>query len=869
MMCNHRVSLLFAAFTLLSLSAGVALSAAPKSNELGPVDFRYALPWWQTAICLPDDPDKTLVGKEGQILFDYGYHNGYRDFAISLQPDPASGTKWVRQETLSARAPIVETRKESGAIKIVEQTFVVVPTQEKPADATKIERLDGDGRELNWAKPGKACPAAFADIMLAMNGELRYRLSVPAGGRMTLVFGLCEGWHKEAGKRPLVLSAEGAASQTVDPVKDFGANQPGCYRLQAKDENHDGFIDITVGTPKDSPDRNAILNALWAFQGDTPDGETLLAKPAAAYAFLSAAMAMPERRVIVLITLQNTGSAVVACRPTLHISSTLPVTFSAQDGVVMIGGTTRLTAAEGIDFCQIKSNADALVSLAPINLGAKASAQVAYIIDRNTATSSAPGGAGPGARASLSVVQAHQLRNAARDWWEKLDLPYQAVQIPDAGIQEMIESSIRNIWQAREIKQGKIAFHVGPTCYRGLWIVDGSFLLESAAILGRGQDARSGIEYMLGKQKPDGGFELMARYWKENGIVLWAATRHALLMQDQEWLRSKWPALRRVVDNTKALRAMASKDPKALDYRLLPAGFIDGGLVGEGKPEYSNIEWNLVGLKAAVAAAQWLDEKDDAIAWQKEYDDFYAAFRQAAARDMLKDRFGNAYLPTMMDNAGNFTPQKGQWSFCHAIYPGQIFAIDDPLAQGQMAMLRATKVEGMVCDTGWMQDGLWNYFASFYGHAALWMGHGDEAAEVLYDFANHAAPTRVWREEQKPLGKGNDEVGDMPHNWASAEFIRLAVHLLEIDRGDELHLLEGMPAAWLKPGMATRLNGVATPFGPLTMAVAAAADGKTARLEIKPLAANCKAVVVHIPDGSTQRISPTEGGAINFPIQEK
>ena len=55
---------------------------------------------------------------------------------------------------------------------------------------------------------------------------------------------------------------------------------------------------------------------------------------------------------------------------------------------------------------------------------------------------------------------------------------------------------------------------------------------------------------------------------------------------------------------------------------------------------------------------------------------------------------GNAYLPTMMGNAGQFTPQKGQWAFCHAVYPGQIFAVDDPLAAGQMAMLRATKVEG-------------------------------------------------------------------------------------------------------------------------------------------------------------------------------
>jgi hypothetical protein len=340
------------------------------------------------------------------------------------------------------------------------------------------------------------------------------------------------------------------------------------------------------------------------------------------------------------------------------------------------------------------------------------------------------------------------------------------------------------------------------------------------------------------------------------------------LTQDKDWLRSKWHALRRVLENTKKLRDQASKDAKALDYRLLPAGFIDGGL-SEPQPEYSNVQWNLAGLKAAIAAAHWLGETADEKAWQMEYDDFFATFRKAAERDMLKDKYGNAYLPTMMGNYGNHTPQKGQWSFCHAIYPGQVFAIDDPLAQGQMNMLRATKVEGMVCDTGWMQDGLWTYFASFYGHAALWMGHGDEAAQVLYDFANHAVPTRVWREEQKPVGKGNEEVGDMPHNWASAEFIRLAVHLLEIDRGDELHLLEGMPTEWLRPGMTTRLSGVATPFGPLNMSVVVAADGKSAALEVKPLAANCKAIIAHLPGGAKREIAPQQGGKITFPIAAK
>ena len=78
--------------------------------------------------------------------------------------------------------------------------------------------------------------------------------------------------------------------------------------------------------------------------------------------------------------------------------------------------------------------------------------------------------------------------------------------------------------------------------------------------------------------------------------------------------------------------------------------------------------------------------------------------------------------------SGADTPQRAQWSFCHGVYPGRLFAQADPMVMGN-----------------------------------------------------------------------------------------LAIHLLVLDRGSELHLLEGLPAAWLKPGMVTRLKQVATPFGPLTL----------------------------------------------------
>jgi hypothetical protein len=200
-----------------------------------------------------------------------------------------------------------------------------------------------------------------------------------------------------------------------------------------------------------------------------------------------------------------------------------------------------------------------------------------------------------------------------------------------------------------------------------------------------------------------------------------------------------------------------------------------------------------------------------------------------------------------MRDGGKTLPQKAQWAFLHAVYPGGVFAPDDPLVAGNMAMLRSVECEGLVLDTGWLSQGVWNYFGSFYAHAWLWLGDGRKAAETLYAFGNHASPLLAWREEHMPQGKGDANVGDMPHNWASAEFIRLVRHLLVLERGDELHLLEGLPAEWVRPGMAVRLREVATQFGPMSLELRAGADGTRAVLQLDPPVRNRpRRIVLHL-----------------------
>lgn len=582
------------------------------------------------------------------------------------------------------------------------------------------------------------------------------------------------------------------------------------------------------------------------------------------------------RNDMILVSVANRDPAPRTITPRLAVDTIRPFAFQPESQRVSVNGFETITASLGMTGVSEAAKSLRYIQLEPLTVPAGGMASFFVLFSGGRSIVVSPS----------TLPQALASRQHAAEYWEKAPLPYGRVQVPDAGIQALIDSSIRNIWQAREIKNGLPAFQVGPTVYRGLWIVDGSFLLEAAAILGAGDQARSGLAHELTFQKPDGRIQVMKdhtgrrmdgttmenrNFTKENGIVLWTCFRHAQLTRDKAWLESVWPRLERIAGYIRDLRRQTLANPALPEAGLMPPGFPDGGIGGTIE-EYTNSYWNLVGLHEFVAAARWLGKDSEAAAWQREYDDFMQAFRRAALRDMRTDPSGSRYLPIRMD--GGDLPQRGQWAFLHAVYPGKLFPSDDPMVAGNMAMLEATEREGMVYGTGWDAKGIWNYFGSFYGHAWLWLGNGAKAANALYAFANHAAPTLDWREEQSLRGEPFSKVGDMPHNWASAEFIRLSVHLIELDRGGELHLFEGVPARWALPGSVTSLKGVATPFGVLTAELRVSGDGRSAHITVEPLAdPSCSRIVVHLNNwaGAARPpidLSPRQRNELTVPINQ-
>ncbi len=827
----------------------LAVSLPLRSDQDLKVDFGYQPPQWRTAICPPDDPYKTLVDEKGRLL--QHYPGRQRWFGTEIEVVVHNEAKITGQELASPRVAIVQTYQETPDLTILQEIFAL--REEGPARPPQkytAQRKDGSQVERNWAKPIGDVTGKLSSIALHREVAVQYHILVQPGTAVTVALGLCEGWHDQPGKRAMNLSVEGAPTQQVDMVADLGKNVAGAFWFDARDVNNDGFINLSVLAAEKSQDNAAILNGFWVFDSDVKkDDAALLAGQLDAQAALvhyAGERDNISRNDIVLVHVTNKNAEPQTVEPKIIINSQRTLQL-LNDHVQLdnheIIRTTHPIAS--LNEEKLENAGQATMTLAPITIPGRQTASFAVVY----------GGGGWIHNPPLTIADAQQARRQCQTFWETVMLPYGRITVPDENIQALIDSSIRNIWQAREIKNGLPAFHVGATCYRALFIVDGAFILEAANMVGAGQDTRAGIEYTLTFQQEDGRFEILPRYHKENGIVLWTCVRHAMLTQDKAWLKSIWPKLEKTVAYIKHLRQLSYEDDTPLNDGLVPAGLADGGIGWTDNYEYTNVYWNLLGLKTIIQAAHWLDKNQQADEWQREYDDFYATFRKSAQRDMRYDIHGNRYLPILMAVEDRvlknshiwYYPCKAQWSFCHGVYPGQLFDKDDALVKGNLDMLATYEKEGMITTTGWLTDGIWNYFASFYGHALLWQGNGRGAAQQLYAMANHASPLLAWLEEQGYKGDAISENGDMPHNWASAEFIRLAIHMLALDRGNELHLFEGLPVEWTRPGMVTRLDGAATPFGPLTFALHINDNGKSASLKVEPLSdTSCEKIIVHV-----------------------
>lgn len=487
-----------------------------------------------------------------------------------------------------------------------------------------------------------------------------------------------------------------------------------------------------------------------------------------------------------------------------------------------------------------------------------------------------PAVTGMAADNGIDLVWAEDALRAERAFWQSrtgLRLP---IQVPDPDLQDMLIAAARNMLQAREPDaDGVSVFQVGPTVYRGLWVVDGHFLLEAARYLDLAAEPRREVRPLLARVRPDGSINALADvadsmqhpHTKETAIGIATLVRQWELTGDDDWLIEVWPIVRDGVEHIRRLRAAALELPRdSPAYGLMPPAFADGGAAGI-RPELTTALWTAAGLRSAaraagaVAAARPdLDSQVETI--ERMAQELRADIDRVAARYAGTLSDGERYLPMLLPGSGRHhthvgvddptpqhqvRPQTATWALAQAIWPGEVFAPDDPVVTDFLHLLELIDgEEGIPVETGWLPyRAVWTYYASFAAHVWLYADEPEKAVSLLYAMCNHAAPTRVWREEQSLRSERDGRIwGDMPHNWASAELIRLVRHLAVFECGAELRLLRGVPRWWLEAGTLS-VSSTPTRFGRVDVEVDTPTIGVTFS-ELWQLPERC---VLDVPEG--------------------
>lgn len=235
----------------------------------------------------------------------------------------------------------------------------------------------------------------------------------------------------------------------------------------------------------------------------------------------------------------------------------------------------------------------------------------------------------------------------------------------------------------------------------------------------------------------------------------------------------------------------------------------------------------MVGLKTVGAAGEQQGMPHIARATTT-YRELQAAFNECAAQEMRSFNGQFEYLPMLLKEDPDWQlpnpwdrprPQQAQYTLSHSIYPGRIFDPEHPIVKGHLELMRAVAREGIPAETGWTHhESIWTYNAAFVAEVYLWLGMTQAAHDTFVGFLNHASPQYCWREEQ-PLQNAllGSYVGDMPHNWASAECIRYMRHIMALEDGPNLRLLAGITDGELALNSPYVLKGTPTRFGRLDL----------------------------------------------------
>ncbi|HXO26666.1 MAG TPA: hypothetical protein VOA80_04945, partial [Thermoanaerobaculia bacterium] len=380
------------------------------------------------------------------------------------------------------------------------------------------------------------------------------------------------------------------------------------------------------------------------------------------------------------------------------------------------------------------------------------------------------------------------------------------------------------------------ALRPGTRSYARSWIRDGALISEALLRLGATREVRDFATWYAGYQEPGGKVPCCvdargADPVPENdspGELLYLFASYYRFSGDRPFLEAGWQHVEGAVGYIDELRQQrrtaAWRQPEKLAcFGLLPESISHEGYSAHPVHSYWDDFFALRGLGDAAGLARALGKDGVAARWSAMRDELRADLL-ASLRRTIAGR-GLDYIPGSVELA-DFDPT----STAIALAPGGELA-DLPAAELRRTFERYDQELARR-----RQGGDWTSYTPYElrnAGAFVRLGWRERALQLLAGMMADRRPPGwnqwpevVWRDPRYP-----GFLGDLPHAWVAAEYVRAFLDLLVYERESDqaLVLAAGVPAAWAK-GAGLAVRGLRTPYGTLDYSLVE--SGSRVRLRI-------------------------------------
>jgi hypothetical protein len=393
------------------------------------------------------------------------------------------------------------------------------------------------------------------------------------------------------------------------------------------------------------------------------------------------------------------------------------------------------------------------------------------------------------------------VRSGGSTWTEALEGVCR-LRVPEKRIQFLWDAAVRSI-----VLHSPHEIYPGPFYYKRFWFRDAVFILHAMLCIGLHDRARRIITQFPSRQKMGGYFQSQEGEWDSNGQVMWIIKRFS----DLSGRLCDEPLLRALVKAGNWIRRKRlPRTSRNLHAGLLPAGF-SAEHFGNNDYYYWDDLWGIAGLESGAEICRRYGLDRDADCFQKEAQDFRLAFEDTLDRSNdIRRHNGVPASPYRRMDSGAVGSIVGG-------YPLQLWPAGDSKLLATVEFL----LENCFIDRAFFQDmshsGL-NVYLSLHCAQVLLRAGDERYHPIVRRMAELASSTGQWPEAIHPQTLAGC-MGDGQHIWASAEWVMILRNMFVREEGQDLVLLQGLPAEWLSSSETVEMGPVHTAFGPVTICV--------------------------------------------------